>query len=163
MSVRTNRDVVVWLLSREPEGLLPAPSIILADWVETMPDRPLRRKLRAVLRERFDVELAPPSSEPIMGWKDWLAATFEPPVYCTDDDTGERERLSHAFALESGLLETRPQKLYRMPADLSSEDLGKWMLGEPPYDDREAYAQWLDSEGHQYVMIDGKLLLKKGH
>ena len=160
MNMRTNRQVLDWLLAEDAGGFPPAPPEVLADWVETIPNAAYTLRARRSLKRRFgqDPALSVPHGPECFGA--WLKMPFQPPVYSTDDATGERLLLSPDFVAEYGLFETGPQKVYEAPPGLSSEELVKWLLGSPPYEDREAYAVWRDWEGREYEMVSGKLIPK---
>ncbi|MFC7478458.1 hypothetical protein ACFQS7_29330 [Dankookia sp. GCM10030260] len=136
-----------WLLAEDAEGFPPAPPEVLANWVETIPYSVYRVRGRRALKQHFGLNPAPALPRGSDRFDAWLNAPFQPPVYSTDDETGERMLLSPDFVEKTGLLETKPQKYYRVPSGLTREEMGKWIRGEPPYDDQEPYAVWSDWEG----------------
>jgi hypothetical protein len=152
--------VLDWLLVEDAEGLPPAPPEVLADWVETIPDSVYQIRGRRALKRRFELDPAPALPRGSDRFDAWLKASFQPPVYSTDDETGERMLLSPDFVEKFGLLETKPQKYYRMPSGLTRKEMGKWLGGEPPYEDREAYAVWSDWEGREYEIVNGQFVPK---
>jgi len=160
MDTRTNRQVLDWLLAEDAGGFPPAPPEVLADWVETIPCRVYKIRARRALKRRFGLDPAPSVPHGPERFEGWLKLPFQPPVYSTDDATGERLLLSPGFVAESGLLETGPQKVYEAPPGLSSGEVIKWILGKPPYEDRETYAVWRHWEGREYEMVNGKLVPK---
>jgi hypothetical protein len=160
MNVRTNRQILDWLLAEDAGDFPPAPPEVLADWVETIPSGAHKLRARRSLERRFGLNSAPSTPRGPERFWTWLKLPFEPPVYSTDDATGERLLLSPDFVAEFSLLATGPQKVYEMPPGLPSEEIVKWVLAKPPYNDREAYAVWRDWEGREYEMVNGKLIPK---
>ena len=51
-----------------------------------------------------------------------------------------------------------PRKFYRLPDDLPLGHMMTWLLGHPPYQDRESCAVWKDEELREYVQVDGRLV-----
>lgn len=165
----TNDDVLRALLAQGTSLPVNVPGSVLADWIRTIPSTDLYQQARAALLARCpDREDAfcedEPSAQESGGDSDgalaaWRAAEFDPPVYSTDDETGERLLLSKTFVDAYGLASNTPQKVYQMPADCTTrEQIGAWLMHEPPYEDREAYAVWMDWDGNEYDLIDGQFV-----
>lgn len=161
---RTNGDILQALLNGF-EGAFDTPSFILADWVATIPDYEVYEQAHHALLARFprlpgvpeQIKLDDVDPEHAR----WLARPFTPPVYSTDVQTGERRRLPHEFVQRHGLDSNTPRKVYIMPEGLTQTDMMKWLLGEPPYDDKEEHTKWMDWDGTEYALIDGQIVPRR--
>lgn len=160
-SSRNNAVVLDELLATDPQEPMTVPTSALLDWINTIPE-PNVHEAAVTAYLRRDPTAASflgkqPRTDPQEGaHAAWLAADFDPPIYSTDDETGERRLLSRRFVEESHLLSNKPQKQYRLPAGMKLMD---WMkLGES---DREAHIVWSDWDGNDYDRLaDGSFVRK---
>lgn len=167
--VMTNDDMLGALLAQDTSLPVNVPGSVLADWIQTIPSTDLYQQAHAALLARCSDhanafrEDEPPALE-TGGDSDgalaaWRVADFNPSVYSTDDETGERLRLSKAFVDAYGLTSNTPQKVYQMPEDCTTrEKIWAWLMHEPPYEDREAYAVWMDWDWNEYDLIKGQFV-----
>ncbi|WP_414472779.1 hypothetical protein [Microvirga sp. M2] len=157
--IRTNGDILQALLVGF-EALPDTPSFVLADWVATIPDEAVYGQARHALLARFPrLNRAPEQiklDDADQEHTRWLARPFMPPVYSTDAQTGERRLIPQEFIEALGLDSNAPQRVYTMPEGLDGDDVMKWLLREPPYDDKEKHATWMDWDGTEYDLIDSQ-------
>jgi hypothetical protein len=162
-----NQDVLAALLTGNAP--IDTPSFILADWVMTIPRRTVYEQARAALLARepdldanfevYGADLA--FTDDDHEHEQWLAAGYDPPLYSTDADTGERLLLNQTFAEEHDLASNAPRQLHSIPKGLSREDAMQWLLGNVLPEEKEKQVFWSDWEGNEYDLIDGQFVPKE--
>lgn len=152
--MKNNGDVLHELLTTHSQQPMTVPNMALLDWIATIPDHAAFGYAMAAYVERepdAKAFLEQAERSEVAGTEAahtaWLEAEFDPPMYSTSDETGERRRMSRKFIEECGMLSNQPHLVYEMPDGM---DLLEWMKQE----NHDAYAKWVDWEGNEYERLE---------
>jgi len=158
----TNEEVLQNLLIAHSAEPLKVPTSTLLDWINTIPSQAMYRRARTAFLKRdpkarnFYREF-PHTAGSDAEHTTWLKAAFQPPVYSTDAETGERLQLRHEFLEQHGFLSNTPQKCYSMPDGLDAEGVHEWLTSEP--DEKDVI--YMDHDGNEYDLMDGQFIPKR--